>query len=295
MATELLLTKIFEITPKEGLDEDKYRDWLPVTSLGVNDRRVTVRLPYPRGDFDKNYVKDDDGNYHLDCPAGSECDKCNGTGKVNGAECPVCHGVGSTKVEAGAITVAEDGTISLRIEDASIGITSDGRLYARSKIVENGGLAVDDNDKIYVTVDDTTLGINDDGQLYVKETPRYAPPTQRLSGNIGTSGTAIITITEPFVVPDNVNKVQVYVALDLIPSDYQSSVSMSLFTIDVGGVKSDVYTWDQTIPYTIINYTATVDTTTKKTLANIELAIDPHDSEPFHGGSYKCSVTVMQV
>lgn len=293
MAAELLLTKIYEISVKEGTSEDAERDWLPVTSLGVNDRRVTVRLPYPMGDFDKNYVQDENG-YHLDCPPGSECDNCGGTGSVDGAVCPVCHGTGSTGVEAGAITVSPDGIVSLRIEDASLGITADGKLFARSKIVDKGGLAVNENDQIYVSVDDETIAVNDDGQLYVKEKPKFLR-TRRESGQTVSAGQLIVQV--PSVeTPDNVSKVKVHIALDLIPKNYGlDSTSMSLFTIKVGSDESDVYTWDHTVPYTIINYTTVVDIPTSGYL-DITMNVHSPDTDAFPVGmSFNSTVTVMEV
>ena len=290
MAAELLLTKIFELNPKDSLSENvKYDvnlDWLPVTSLGVNNRRVTVRLPYPRGDFDINYVHEDDGTVH----ANSECEICNGTGVVNGEQCPVCDGTGS--VGAGAITI-EDGVVSLRIDDASLGYTADGKLYARSKVAEKCGLAVNSDDQIYISLDDDTLGINEDGQLYVKPTKTYIC-TKRITSQTVPPGALEIPIISG-TVPDDVDHVKVHIGLDLIPRDYLKSNKMSLFVIEVGGVDSDVYTWDQTIPYTIINYTTLVDTTTLKDLS-IKLKIHAPDNEAFPTGmTFHSTVTVMQV
>ena len=257
---DLSLIKIWELNPVEWYDKtacpvpSELRDWLPVTHWDSEKGRVTVRAPYPVGDYDiYNALPDED----------KECITCQGTGLVNGETCTTCHGTGVC-ADAGAITVEDSGVIHLKIDDTTLGIKADGRLFAKLKLKENSGLAQDENDAVYVNVDDKTIKIDENGQLYAVTVAPYSNKVTKL-GVDPTTAIRLFTVTNP-----NVSRVKLHIDVDIKSTHYDTAIEMTRFSLTVGD-DTKLYCWDKTVPYTMINYDTMVDIDTVPKQINMKL------------------------
>jgi hypothetical protein len=201
-----------------------------------------------------------------------KCPHCDGTGTVlepsmdeSDLECNMCHGTGVIGAN-GAITVDREGIISLRYDEVNLGIDDNGRIFARLKAKdENGGLGVeriDGFDNLYVKVDTTSIRINDNGYLevvdYVKpyaesfsggkyfdvEVPYQSAPYNLGVLNIGDSA---------------VHTVHAHLSVGIRNDEYMSAISLTRLKLKIGDKLSEVYCWDQTLPYTILNFDALLD------------------------------------
>ena len=223
---DLSLIKIWELQKTKWWDEhssceipEVLRDWLPITQY-TDDGRVTVRAPYPIGDFDNfNALSNDD----------KECSYCSGSGKtLEGATCPICHGTGVPCDSIGAISVDDHGIIRLQI----------------------GGLDLNEDSEIFVKVDDKSIKVNEDGQLYAVTTEPYSA--------VNTIENYDLTEVTLFVAP-NVAKVKLHISVDIESTAYESANELTRFTLAAGGVSTQ-YCWDKTVPYTMINFDTIIET-----------------------------------
>ena len=175
MANQLYeLTKIIQLKPKEGTEENKEQlTWLPVTCIDKNHNRVTVRLPYPRGDGDVVNTEECgicNGLGHVQheiCKAckgtgSAMCGTCGGTGKVGCDTCSTCHG---TKHHGPCDQCACTGSITVPAEDGEECEACGGTGYKAAGL---GALHIDENGVVTLNYDETTLGINTEGKLFAK-------------------------------------------------------------------------------------------------------------------------------
>lgn len=174
MANQLYeLTKIIQLTPREGTEEDKELTWLPVTCLDKQQNRVTVRMPYPRGDGDVVNTEECgicDGLGHVQheiCKAckgtgSAMCPTCGGTGSVGCDTCPTCHG---TKHHGPCDNCGNKGYILVPSEDGEECEACGGTGY---KAAGQGAIYIDDNGVVSLAYDEVTLGINPEGKLFAK-------------------------------------------------------------------------------------------------------------------------------
>jgi len=272
--------RISELDVKSGTGEDETRDWLPVTSAEVDGERITVRVPYPMGDFDKNYDEIDGTAVHKDI-----CTICNGVGVVNGEQCPVCEGTGFGG-ERGAVTVNENGVISLRIDDATLGVTVDGKLYARDQVhAKDGGGIGEDDTGIFVKVDEDTIKIGEDGFLYADI--NTLPLEIIANGTDVMGGTDSISLGNIFDYGANV--VHMHFDLDLVSAGYASAVSYTRFSIVVNDGETELYRsapflWDQTAPYSMLNLDAIVQAAPEAELSVSLVAVNGDTFPAFTDG-----------
>lgn len=255
MLPELTLTKIWNLKPMAGTVDTEERPWLPVTKLDVNGKRITVRAPYPMGDYDDAVANP------------RQCETCYGSGKDGlGNDCPDCDGTGYDG-GYGVITVSENGIVTLRYDMATLGITDDGKLFAKLKVDENGGLVNDENG-IRVKVDNDTLYVDNEGILRVRRVKSYFyagtavgqeyPANQKTEIGIKFDGVQF---------PDTVQKVRIHLDLDmsLRNSGFLSADDMTLFKISTVSPnntrvnESFVQKWDKTAPHTAVAYNAVMD------------------------------------
>lgn len=256
MAADMIFTKIWSLPTIEGAEETALRTWMPVTHIDKDDNRITAKAPYPIGDYDNSRL------------SGEECDACNGTGMIDGNNCTECGGTGY-RYGNGAIHVDENGVIRLSIDDSIMGISPEGKLYVRQKVIGDNasGLGVkkgDDFDSLYVMVDDSTIIINEDGCLQVAN---YSAP-------YAVASNGRITITDPSLhnvnitscsIVEHVNNVHVNISLDFLSQGYEDANEMTRFKIYFGSnvnecaTKSNYYCWDQTVQYTMFHYDAILD------------------------------------
>ena len=229
---DLSLIKIWELQKTKWWDEQSsceipevLRDWLPITQY-TDDGRVTVRAPYPIGDFDNfNALSNDD----------KECSYCSGSGKtLEGATCPICHGTGVPCDSIGAISVDDHGIIRLQIDQVSLGINAEGKLFARLKIADKGGLDLNEDSEIFVKVDDKSIKVNEDGQLYAVTTEPYSA--------VNTIDNYDWTEVKLFDAP-NVDKVKLHISVDITSMAYESANELTRFTLAAGGA-SVQYCWE---------------------------------------------------
>ena len=268
--------KISDLDIKTGAEEDESRDWLPVTSAEIDGGRVTVRVPYPMGDFDKNYDAVDGNVSHKDI-----CTLCNGVGRVNGETCPVCDGTGFGG-DRGAVTVDENGVISLRIDDATLGISTDGKVYVRDhlSVKEGGGIGKDEDNGIFVKVDEDTIKIGEDGFLYADI--NTLPLEIIENGMVELDGTRSTELEKIFTYDANV--IRMHIDLDFVSVGYASAVAYTRFRLVVTDGSSVLYTsapylWDQTAPYTMFNVDAMLETMPETDL-HVVLAAEDGDTFP---------------
>jgi hypothetical protein len=261
---DLSLIKIWELDKSGWYDGERcsipeeLRDWLPITQYESENKRVTVRAPYPIGDYDKYMaVSQLDG-------AKIECAACAGTGKTaTGKKCAVCNGTGVPCDDIGAISIDDSGVIHLQIDTVTMGINAEGKLFARLKLKENGGLERDADDAVYVKVDDSTIKIDENGQLYAVTIQPYAEIF-----NEDVNPDEPITL---FTVDDGVEQVKLHIAVDITSTKYDTATELTRFDLIVGGTKM-TYCWDKTVPYTMINFDAIVDVPSNK---KIVMTLDP--------------------
>lgn len=267
---DLSLIKIWELDKSGWYDgelcsiPEELRDWLPITQYESENKRVTVRAPYPIGDYDKYMaVSQLDG-------AKIECSACSGTGKTaTGEKCAVCNGTGIPCDDIGAISVDDSGVIHLQIDTVTMGINAEGKLFARLKLKENGGLERDEDDAVYVKVDDSTIKIDENGQLYAVTIP---PFSKKVTKSI-TNTSAPISL---FTVDDGIKKVKLHIALDIRSIAYDTANELTRFSVSVGDTTAN-YCWDKTVPYTMINFDDLVDVPQSKNIA-MTITVNPEDN-----------------
>ena len=269
---DLSLIKIWELDKSGWYDgelcsiPEELRDWMPITQYESEHKRVTVRAPYPIGDYDKyRAVSQLDG-------AKIECSACAGTGKTaTGETCAVCNGTGVPCDDIGAISIDDSGVIHLQIDTVTMGINAEGKLFARLKLKENGGLDRDADDAVYVKVDDSTIKIDENGQLYAVTIPPYTKSVTKV--NVDPSASIPL-----FTVDDGVEKVKLHIAVDIKSRAYESANELTVFTLSAGGTSAK-YCWDKTVPYTMINFDTIVDVSSNK---NIVMTLVPETGDNFN-------------
>jgi len=273
---DLSLIKIWELQKTKWWDEQSsceipevLRDWLPITQY-TDDGRVTVRAPYPIGDFDNfNALSNDD----------KECSYCSGSGKtLEGATCPICHGTGVPCDSIGAISVDDHGIIRLQIDQVSLGINAEGKLFARLKIADKGGLDLNEDSEIFVKVDDKSIKVNEDGQLYAVTTEPYSA--------VNTIDNYDLTEVKLFDAP-NVDKVKLHISVDIKSTAYESANELTRFTLAAGGASAK-YCWDKTVPYTMINFDTIIENP-----SDITFKLTPETGDNFNGSEITVSANVI--
>ncbi len=262
---DLSLIKIWELDKSGWYDgelcsiPEELRDWLPITQYESETKRVTVRAPYPIGDYDKYMAVSQLNGEKIECSA------CAGTGKTaTGETCAVCNGTGVPCDDIGAISIDDSGVIHLQIDTVTMGINAEGKLFARLKLKENGGLERDADDAVYVKVDDSTIKIDENGQLYAVTIPPYTKSVTLVDAD------PAVPITL-FTVDANVEKVKLHISLDIKSTKYDTATELTRFDLIAGGTTM-TYCWDKTVPYTMINFDAIVDVSSNK---NIVMTLDP--------------------
>ena len=218
------------------------------------------------------------------CSVQVKCQQCDGTGIVteisydpSDAECEHCHGTGILGGAVGAITVDADGIITLRYDDVSLGIDDHGRIFGRLKVKdEKSGLdieRIDGKDNVFVKVDTKSIRINDDGCLevvdYVKPYAEQFSNSVVFTQDISYSGTPIsLSDGDKEIVVDDeaVKKIHVHLSVGIRYDRYWSATSMTRLQMNVGGKLSEIFCWDQTIPYTIVNFDTFIDVSNERTV-----------------------------
>ena len=111
MACEEKGVQIIKLDPKMG--DDKSRDWIAVTTPGSDsledEKRLTVRMPYPVGDRD------------VGCPYCNEGKIIDPNDETRVIDCPHCHGT-----ESGVVTVSDKGVISVEYDGNTLENTESG-------------------------------------------------------------------------------------------------------------------------------------------------------------------------
>lgn len=188
---EISFIKILSLKPIAGARDNEngrnLRAWLPVTYIDQsNNKRVTVRAPYPIGDAD---------TYPVECPdcAGTgrvesvmcnacegtgtvtePCCKCHGTGHLNGDceveyPCPYCSGTGSTTHTCSVCHGDKEVNIATDDDSAPFCPTCGGS----GKLSDShGALRLDANGVMHLQYDNATLGIDETGHIFAKYVPK---------------------------------------------------------------------------------------------------------------------------
>ncbi len=274
---ELSLIKIWELPKTSWYDgltcaiPEELRDWLPSTQYDQTSGRITVRSPYPIGDYD---------NYMALSNEDKTCSHCSGTGvNPDGTKCAVCNGTGIPCESIGA-TMDDAGVIHLQIDRATLGIDQDGRLYARFKLADKGGLDLNGDDQVYVKVDDKTIKIGSDGSLYAVTVRPFSTDT---SGPVRNGSALICKIDE-----ETVKKVQVHVAISFNNAlHYMDAHELTRFAVNITALSSGSTRqvsiphncWDQTSPYSTLHFDAFIDVANYPT--NIMLTMTTEESDTF--------------
>ena len=304
---------IWKLPTREGATATESRDWLPVTHIDKIRGRITVKAPYPIGDYDVvtteskecetceglGYLQKEacpkcNDTHYMECPVchgrktvGCDtqelCAYCGGSGVVpcetcySGAKefwvptnhctgndcipCPDCNGTGYAG-GSGVISVTPEGIITLRYDSVTLGITDDGKLFARLKVKSDGGIGITEDDELFVKVDESTIRLVN-GQL----TAVYKPTTMKVSGEADTVEQQRQRIDTALVVTDeSVKRVHAFLTLDLHSLSYETAASMYNITVSlVAGRDGAVnvpfkpITWDLTVPYTMLNFDTIID------------------------------------
>ena len=279
---DLSLIKIWELDKSGWYDgelcsiPEELRDWLPITQYESEHKRVTVRAPYPIGDYDKYMAVSQLNGAKIECAA------CAGTGKTaTGEKCAVCNGTGVPCDDIGAISIDDSGVIHLQIDTVTMGINAEGKLFARLKLTENGGLDRDADDAVYVKVDDSTIKIDENGQLYAVTIQPYAAIFKD-----DVNPDVPITL---FTVDDGVEKVKLHISVDITSTKYDTATELTRFDLIAGGMTM-TYCWDKTVPYTMINFDAIVVVPSNK---NIVMTLNPKDGDNFNDSVLTVNANVI--
>ena len=282
---DLSLIKIWELNKSSWYNGDvcaipeELRDWLPITQYVAENKRVTVRAPYPIGDYDRYMAVSQLSGQKIECAA------CSGTGKTrSGSICPVCNGTGVPCGEIGAITVDDSGVINLRFDQVSMGIDADGKLYARIKFGDDGGIGRNENDEIVVKVDDQTIKIDEHGQLYSVRSQLYA---DRMSAEEYDPSEPLTLFT---IDDSKIAKVTLHVSVDIRSTAFETATDMTMFTLNVAG-KTAKYCWDKTVPYTMLNFDAMIDTVVQP--MPLVLSLIPENGDDFDDSDITVTANVM--
>ena len=139
---ELDLIKIWNLKKSDKYSEDtrdipeQQRDWLPVTQQIVDNKRETVRVPYPIGDYDRYVAASKLNGENIDCAL------CAGTGVLQSGEtCPMCKGTGIPSGSIGAISVDAAGVINLQLDPTTMGVNSEGKLFAAKSLLYSDSMS----------------------------------------------------------------------------------------------------------------------------------------------------------
>ena len=310
---ELEYVAIWNLPTREGATASESRDWLPVTHIDKRLGRITVKAPYPIGDYDVVTTESKEcetceglgylqkvacptcnDTHYMECPvchgmktAGCDtqelCAYCGGAGKVpcetcySGAKefwvptnhctsddcvpCPDCKGTGYAG-GGGVISVTPEGVITLRYDSVTLGITDDGRLFARLKVKSDGGIGITEDNELFVKVDESTIRLVN-GQL----TAVYKPAAMNKSGEVNIVEQQHQRIDTSLVVTDeSVKRVHAFLTLDLHSLSYEMAASMYNITVSLVAGRDDAVnvqfkpvTWDLTVPYTMLNFDTIID------------------------------------
>ena len=344
---ELKYVTIWKLKTREGATETESRDWLPVTHIDKIHGRITVKAPYPIGDYDVvtteskacetceglGYLQKVEcptchDTHLMECPvchgrqtAGCDtqelCAYCGGSGKVpcetcySGAKefwvpadhctgdgcipCPDCNGTGYAG-GGGVISVTPEGVITLRYDSVTLGITDDGKLFARLKIKTNGGLDINDDNEIFVKVDETTIRINDNGELESVYKPFSASAAGQHDVTSGHEGTQSFT-TGVVITDETINRVHAFLTLDIYYPDYETAHELTnlIVSMQIGdGAFEQVgtATWDLTVPYTMLNFDKVMERFVHDSPIVIKLEGE-HGDHIYHNTSIKWTLNVV--
>lgn len=229
------------------------------------------------GDCTKGECPNCAGSGHLKL----DCLQCHGSGKIiepsgeSGTPCPTCGGTGAIS-GAGPIHVTPNGIIQFRYDELTLGIDESGKVYARLKARKNGGLdtITGEYNELYVKVDQKSIQVNPDtGCLEVID---YVKPYAEQFSNSVVFTQEIEYSSNPISLSDGgkeiivndeaVKKIHVHLSVGIRNDNYWSATSMTRLQMNVGGKLSEIFCWDQTIPYTIVNFDTFIDVSNERTV-----------------------------
>ena len=206
----------------------------------------------------------------------ADCPTCGGSGTMvvpadEGHECELCHGTGKIGGN-GAITVTPDGIVTLNYDDSCLGVDEKGKIFVRLTPKYHGGLDVDKvgrHDELYVKVDEKSIRINEDGFLEIVDFVKpYAHKVTKTYTFASAHETTDPLLIDTFSIDDDaVEKVHVHLTIGISNVEYASASSLTRMQLKIGNELSPTISWDQTLPYTLLNFDAIVDVSVSHTVS----------------------------
>ena len=219
----------------------------------------------------------------------AKCTTCGGSGTMvvpadEGHECQHCHGTGKIGGN-GAITVTPDGVVTLNYDDGCLGVDDKGKIFVRLTPKYHGGLDVDKvgrHDELYVKVDEKSIRINEDGFLEIVDFVKpYAHKVTKTYTFASAHDTTVPLLIDTFSIDDDaVEKVHVHLTIGISNVEYASASSLTRMQLQIGNETSPTISWDQTLPYTLLNFDAIVDVSVSHTVSWFVLLPYASDADP---------------
>jgi len=264
MACEEKGVQIIKLDPKMG--DDKSRDWIAVTTPGSDsledEKRLTVRMPYPVGDRDTG------------------CPHCNGTGTYEnpdthvGETCPYCNGLG-----CGVINVSTDGVVSLRYDIKSF-INSEDGLGAK---VDGETIVVDPTKGLTVVPSAIIppVGYLSSGEVKLDDGV-IVPATVKITGHnmsVETDGS----------IHANAETIKGFVAklsIDITNSDFDKCNELVIYTVETVGTGEEwKVVYDTTKPYEHFEFSTIVS---ENIMTGVKFKVTPEA----HTSGYQAKFTI---